>query len=1319
VLAGTLRTLVHLLVSCDFAFKISLNETFSFYIGVFTAVIKSVYESPEALIYFMGKTTMDECKEKIWKVAQNALKDEHCIAETLLPVNEFTLIVLDCRKCEIDIQMESIQTLIEVQMENLTKFNESEIASFLCLVSEFIKEFKSELPVSFIENLFNTDGALVKRVSFNEDKRVKSGLIKIYHDVLALKNVPLLQAAYKCIINQFGVCLKQIPQLKDIKWISDTKSCIASTDEISNEKTILRAQVGMNFNLTAISKLATIQHSIICMYSLSPSILEVLTSLQIWRPEWSEFELTQFAILLVLSEHCLKNNNFVSSSSLLICKATTIATSSWLSDSSPTESPVSQHFKIILEFIDKMLKTALSLKQFKLILDWLDRLLQQFAEQLKENQNFVSILKRINHMANNYNDEVLLKVATCNDSLYTFEVIPSEVYTAMSEAGVVQMCSTNPEIRRRYSFILSRIPLKFTLEQAKSPSGINQEAIDEITEMENWHLSLGSIHGGELRAQYFEKFIHHIAYSPNDSNIDQFIRHAFRNCWFNGTEMAEEYKRVTLKDVRTLYSWIQWEAARFCVNNKLRTPLGKAQDTFIKIETIIREHARILTLKDKSKLQSYKQVLANQRNVRILLGFMESLEKAIYNAAEGSAFAIPPPEKPARTFFRLNASTCNEWFNRNRLAIHQLALHALELEMVIRCSQSILKEMCAAGKTNETYFDQILMSLTWALLRNFESDALVGLYTWVKNITGRKLHWIKMAAEQAAGHREIAADGYAKVLRDEKLESKIYDFVADQRRCSLLFTGSLVELHDVLLEEENQNYKPSNIPILTITKEQVASIIKYDKTKDMDALDDMFLWETLEDEGNVPNNFSVHNLLSRTENTLALAIIQKGNINHEKQKTSWEILHTLMQESVRTSSQEYLILLNVLNHMAHKYKLVIDNESSVNIESLEIDKKYGSLTMFFVSIYGEFLDACSEKGEQQNINLKLDLVASARKELNFRQCTRELSAVYRCIEYSEHIGLPIEQELPSIKEFLMSPRNMETGKIWSENVSRAIYEHCKMLYVAKNQHFDAIQFGSTAALGIKSRLSSVESNENLNQLCVKFYNKIAEWIQNEPGESLLSDESSPLKLLVQSINDKEYIDDNMPLLDGAVGRLLQSGVKQCSEMPKAWSSLANWCYKWGRKMIESKTDSQGLRAIDSSAIIDLIPEAQPEDVESILKVLNEQQIMVEEDEDIGPNESSSTELIESNLRLIPMLANKNSDIINSIIKLWKQAHRDVYKYYEMCANAYFKFLLLSSSSADMTGDTSVVTATLRLLRLIVKHALGLQEVLEEGLGMCT
>lgn len=907
--------------------------------------------SPEAVLYFLKKEFLEESYEKILKVAKSSFQ-EACDEEVIVSVNEFLLIMIECQKCGVEVRMEDVQEVLEYEFSQLHTFKEVHLASFLSLLLMFIEVYKTTLPVELIEKLFHPRGNLVTTVRYFKDSRVKFGLMNVYHEVFALKNVPILQAAYKHVVADLGGCLKEIPELHhiDCHWPITT----ANETPENTQTSILMAQYSLNFCLAAISKLSTIQNSIIAMYSLSPSILEVLIGLQIWRPEWNSYELTQYSIIKLISAHCFKNNNFVSSSSLLVSKnPPTQQSSSWLAASSPTESPVSQHFKLILEFLDKMVRVTPTLKQIKVILEWLDKIIlqtSQHADILMENQHFVFIVKRINILAVNYNDEVLLKVATCNDSLYAFENLHPEIFTSMVELCDVVMCSVNPEIRERFSFILSRIPLRFTLEQAKSPTGINQEAINKISEMEKWHLSLGALHGGELRAQYFQEFIAHIAYSENATNMDKFILRAFKNCWFNGTDMAEEYKKVTLKDVRTLTSWIQWESARFCVNNKLRTPLGKPQDTFVKIENIIKEYARVLALKDRSHLQNYKQVLANQRNVRILLGFMEALEKAIYNAAEGNAFGIPAPEKPARTFFRVNTSTCNEWFSRNRLALHLLALHCMELEMVIRCSTCVLKDMVAAAKTNDPYFEQILMSLVWAYLRNFESDALYGLYTWTKNVTGKKLSWIKFAAEQAAGHREIAGDGYSKLMKDDNIHPQIYDFINDQRKISYVYSGNLNELYTIVAEETERNYKPKNIPILTITKEQVECYVQYDKTRDPSVFADLSNWETLQTGPRVSNNFSVHSLISLTENTISHSLLERENYNEEKQISSWTILHSMLQECVRTQSQEYLIYLSLLNHMSHKASEHRNINGFKNIESFEIEKKFGSITMYLATV---------------------------------------------------------------------------------------------------------------------------------------------------------------------------------------------------------------------------------------------------------------------------------------------------------------------------------------------------------------------------------
>ena len=43
-----------------------------------------------------------------------------------------------------------------------------------------------------------------------------------------------------------------------------------------------------------------------------------------------------------------------------------------------------------------------------------------------------------------------------------------------------------------------------------------------------------------------------------------------------------------------LWNWVAWETARFCIVNKLRSPLGKALDTFVAVENVLKSYAHQL-----------------------------------------------------------------------------------------------------------------------------------------------------------------------------------------------------------------------------------------------------------------------------------------------------------------------------------------------------------------------------------------------------------------------------------------------------------------------------------------------------------------------------------------------------------------------------------------------------------------------------------------------------------------------------------------------------------------------------------------------------
>uniref|UniRef100_A0A1B0DPV3 Uncharacterized protein n=1 Tax=Phlebotomus papatasi TaxID=29031 RepID=A0A1B0DPV3_PHLPP len=461
------------------------------------------------------------------------------------------------------------------------------------------------------------------------------------------------------------------------------------------------------------------------------------------------------------------------------------------------------------------------------------------------------------------------------------------------------------------------------------------------------------------------------------------------------------------------------------------------------------------------------------------------------------------------------------------------------------------------------------MSLAWALLRNGESDSLSGLYTWTKKVTGRRLLWVKMAAEQAAGHRETAARGYAEILEgDQKLDRHIREFIADQLVQCLLWSMQWVKLMEFLELEEAREVPRVTIPLINITSKQMRCLLHYEEDQTI-AEECLSNWEILNEDTEFSNNFSYHHIISLAENTITCVFSGESRVSPGVLKTCSKIFQNGLQEALRTHSQEHLNSLTLLNHVCHK---IARGEDSV--ESLKVDKVFGSLTLIKILYWAEFFSGACKKVDADDLNamLRLDMISLL------------------------------------------------------------------------------------------------------------------------PG--------------------------HRPKVDLAIGKLIGASVRQCPDLAKAWNTFGGWCYKWGRKMVENRPssgDSNNLfQPEDISEISRAIPQATQEEISKIVAILSEHQVPIEID-DIEPGDGSSTEMLESHLRKIPSLKQISAEQLQMIIGIWRRAHKHVYGYYEMAADAYFKYLQLGTVKVDEDSASSVA-ATLRLLRLIVKHALGLQEVLEAGLA---
>lgn len=574
---------------------------------------------------------------------------------------------------------------------------------------------------------------------------------------------------------------------------------------------------------------------------------------------------------------------------------------------------------------------------------------------------------------------------------------------------------------------------------------------------------------------------------------------------------------------------------------------------------------------------------------------------------------------------------------------------------------------------------------------------------------------------------------------DTKLDLHIRDFIADQLTLCYCIQHQWDDLHLFLVQEESRLQPRVTIPLISMKAAQVEATNEYFRTFDRSLLD-LANWEILEPPPNIPSDFSCHKMFSLSENTVWKSTMNFDN-ESEILKMVAVIIQNGLQECLRTRSHEHLNNLTIINHICYKVMQMKTGLRRDDPYTMVVDKMFGSVTLMRLLGWSEFLTDGSKSAEQVNIDIRLDVCSMARKEGNLQFCKRELERFFHKSGNIQQITMDTTNNNASLEricEKMLQP-NVDAN-VWNNNMVRAVYETSKWLYCYPDKRDSAIQFAASTTMGICAKISenpnhsmiADNNGENLimRQRVAKYLLTLSEWIGQGDAEKLFIDgDNSPLIRLVKSLPDIQVAHETVsqsviPIVDTAIGKIIHYSIAQCPNLAKVWGALGNWCYRWGRKMVELRTEhgdkAAGLRLCDITAITELIPNASKDDVTNIVTILNRHH--VPDDEEIGVNDTCSTEAIEAQLRSIAILANLSQDILHDIIEIWRQAHKSVYSYYEQSAAAYFKYLQLATNEVELSetdlnnGDCSIVTATLRLLRLIVKHALGLQDVLEEGLA---
>lgn len=1290
-------------------------EHVTVFILALNTVLKCLGASLKTNNEFVSLKLLTDCLNQIVKTATDTL--EAYVPDNLtIAANECISILLEVVGSKTIALNNAIFNLIDLELSLTQEFSDATIISMLLMISKVVKEISANLPIELIPKLVGPKSEIIKfRNSFYTD--VQEAVICVYQSLLNLKNIPLLQEAYRYVLGDLETVYKLI--MPDIKPLCVNNPFVdPSCQRHETEVTVL-------FLLRCLSQLANASSSIIGMWALKPSILELLgVLLQPFNKELLKKPTLQFSLLYLLHSHCKCYNYFVSSSSLInnvndnIMRLPLGGDDKINIEDVSSQSPNSGNLCVILCVIYKTLENKLNVETNLLLLSWLQDILVHsypYLEVLsisKEFNNVVDVLIKIGYSTN---VKVALMVCKNLETLLSKKQLcwKNSLLMDVTDLCSLHAKSNSKELRESYVKLSINIPwdiivMEFGKMQSAQPRNSSLEIYNNASIITAQHVHTNNSFS-EMLALHFKTFMKCLLESAGDSKLQE----VFLASWPIESELqvlCDQFREIALTSRVVLNNWGTWESAQFCVNNKLRTPLGKPNETFTSIEN---------ALKDLHK-GVHTDATVNPERVRLLLQFMEHLELLISNASDGCAMAILQPSKPVRTFFTTNASTCKEWLSRIRMILIQLALHTGQSTIALRHGYSMLKDLYTANECTSVNFERAIIHVTLALLNLRESEALNGLYLWAKNAAKRNFKFVKIAADQASNKYESVVTNYKSLLKEVEVQDEATEEKNNYYNAQIFVKEQLLnsykELHDWY---EITQMKANKLYYANVDSLYADTV--YSLEKNIKGFNEMNSWEENEKDYE-KKSWSVYESYRTVERNLYDVAY---NIGNSDSKSIMEKIDNILSD-ISVNVQEMLLLPSeflqefcLLNYVANGLKNIMNNipANSIFLVSEEFENRVlnvDSRILTKILWWSEYFAYVQTQGFNAFCsNLRLNIVKKSRKERNYELASTQL---YTFLQDKDLLNLPNQKQTYSTMQSIAGNFIAKIPEInlWTIDIAKAINEMIKLLY--EDQESRQLTFNMCAVTSTSiSKYAELFGGKELREVSSKILLKLAKWLQTNDQVSLT--EMNSLGKFLMVLPEIGMIDSNniIPMNEMAIGKLLQFSVHQCNTLGKAWYEFGSWCYRWGRKVIGKSSDiNLALTEEERDAIECLLPaDVQPDDLDKIFGIISQTRIIVD-DEDIDSNEINTSEMILGQLNDLGIL---HEDVQLHLVQIWKKVQKRVYIYYELSAESYFKYLHLIMNGDNSKGaESNSITVTLRLLRLIVKHALELQNVLEDGLA---
>ncbi|CAG5117887.1 unnamed protein product [Candidula unifasciata] len=661
---------------------------------VFYTVVLSLGDSISTLRG--GQITVEYLVELLNKLVASlgpAVKMAHMENITILS-NDSIRLILHQLSAEMAISCgELILPYIIYQTSGPRTSSNSVAVSTLRLLHKIVEVFSTQLPVYVLQQLLGPE-SLLPLYRFSHCPQVVTELMALYHSLLALKSVPLLEEAYRLVLSDMEVCY-------NILLVGSNQSQLQLVAGDNPFKTIhyssRQAQQAIMFNVGALIEIANTKSNLIGMWALSPSIFTLLSqNLQVTDPWMNKHQSpVVYSVLHAFYSHCNRHANFMSSSVLLVAPqidASRLATMSQANN---------QNFSEILRIIVTLLDSdSTSFDSRCLLMKWTSDIIASLAAtpHIYTSSALSSLVSTVILQGYHREQQIFQCTAQCLKSIFKKTSFPEVIVKKCMELCVYRLSDVRKPVRECFLSLLKILPvdkiLHMDLFEGEEEWMSSEKRNREVGLAAAWQVRRSHMASPASGNFHSHNFRHVMAFilsgtPPSQNGSFHWLEAMYHTRQRNGKLKSQQDLTFNLTEAISnneslQWFWATWECAQFAIVSRLRTPLGKAPETFMAIEGVIKAFATesqsfsslddALERRDCVRGEKVGEYVCLQR-VHLLMNFMEHLDKLLYNAYEGCAVAMPAVHKVVKTFFRTNRNTCQEWLSRIRMSLLTIAVH--------------------------------------------------------------------------------------------------------------------------------------------------------------------------------------------------------------------------------------------------------------------------------------------------------------------------------------------------------------------------------------------------------------------------------------------------------------------------------------------------------------------------------------------------------------------------------------------------------------------------------------------------------------------